>query len=147
MAFRSMFTYDIAQKTQDAVLKHMGVEVTVFAPRDPLRMQGYENLADFDQFKAVCFIDFNPKRRVFYHFNWFPEDQDQVIAAYFPVATNVAVDWFIRTKTIQQVSPYGDLLFKIVKIGDDGKYIPLKRTVFLNAVSDATMLEFLEVKE
>jgi hypothetical protein len=140
-----MFTFTEARGAQDSAIDKFGAWVTLFTPSAPLTMSGYENLADFTQAKAKCFIDFNPKRRVFYHFNWFPENEDQVIMAYFPLATAVAVDQFVRTTTIEQVSPYGDLLFKIVKVGDDGKYRPLKRTVFLNAVSDPHMFDALKV--
>jgi len=143
VAFRSMFTYDIAKNAQDAVLGHMAFDVTVFAPRNPIEMQGYEHEVEFNSFVTKCFIDFNPKRRVFYHFNWFPEDESQVTMAFFGVDIPVAIDWFIRTSTIEQVAPCGDLLFKVVKIADDGKYRVLKRTCFLNAVSDSFMMERL----
>jgi hypothetical protein len=147
MAFRSMFTYTEARGAQDSAIEKFGAWVTIFAPSSPIKMQGYEDLSSFTKTQARCFIDFHVKRRVFYHFNWFPENEDQVTLAYFPLTTPVAVDWFIRTATIDEVSPYGDLIFKIVKIADDGKYRSLKRTVFLNAITDKLMYDKLVLNE
>lgn len=146
MAFRSMFTYTGARAAQDKAIEKFGAWVTVFEPVVPLNMQGYENLSEFRQFRAQCSIDFHVKRRVFYHFNWFPENEDQVTMAYFPLITDLKVDWYIRTAVAEQVSPYGDMLFKIVKVADDGKYRTLRRIAFLNAVSDQNMYDHLKVE-
>jgi len=148
MAFHSMFDYTAARNVQDRSIEIYGAPCTVFKPKDgkPLVMQGYENLSEMDQFSSKVFVDFHPKRRVFYHFNWFPEGDTQVTMGFFTLSTPVAADWFIRTKTMEQVSPYGDILFRVVYVVDDGKYKALKRTVFMTAISDRTMYEFMKVK-
>ena len=147
MAFHTMFDYTAARAVQDMAIDKLGAVCTIFTPKRSadMQMQGYENEYDFTQAPSKCFIDFPVKRRVFYHFNWFPENEDQIVMAYFTLATEIAVDQFIRTTVIEQVSPYGDLLFRVVKIGDDGKYKALKRTVFLSANVDRIMYEKLVV--
>ena len=146
MAFHSMFVYTGARAVQNSAIRKLGAPVTIFKSTKPIVMQGYENLETFDQFPERCFIDFHVKRRVFYHFNWFPENEDQITLGYFPLESPVAADWFVRTKQIGELSPYGDIIFKIVKVGDDGKYQPLKRTVFMTALTDAVLYEKLQVK-
>jgi len=146
MAFHPLSTFTAARTMQGGVIGLFGAPVTLFTPVEgAVAMQGYEDRFDFNQSTVQCFIDFNPKRRVFYHFNWFPEDETQVTMGYFPLDTAIAVDCFLRTTVINQVSPYGDLLFRVVKILDDGKYQPLKRTVAMTAISDSQMYERFKV--
>lgn len=151
MAFHSMFEFTGARSLQDNSVDLWGQPVTIFRPRAPMKMQGYENEYEYEQSSSKAVIDFKPKRRVFYHYNWFPEDEDQIVQVYFKIAVPVECDMFIRTVTIddsgfEQVSPYGDLIFRIVKIGDEGKYRVLRRICFATAITDSTLYDKLKVK-
>jgi hypothetical protein len=119
----------------------MGPLVNLFVPVDYTRL-GYEDVDNrfkFQNHTLNCFIDFNPARRVFYHFNWFPEDQQDLSIAYFKLSAPVKEESFIRTKVLGNDSPYGDMIYKVVKILDEGKFKVLKRTCFVRPVSDSQL--------
>lgn len=143
---RHMKTYTMAGNVQDRSVDIWGEPCTIFRASEPITMQGYENDYHFEQRLSKVAIDFQVKRRWFYHFNWFPENEDRLSMGYFHLSEDIAVDDFIRTKTIEHVSPYGDLMFRIVKIGDMGKFFSLKRVAFLYAIDDQNMYRLLEVK-
>ena len=83
---------------------------------------------------------------MYYHFNWFPEDQAELSIAYFELNAPVAAESFIRTATIDGVSSYGDMIFKIVKIFDEGMFRVLKRTCFIKPLSDQNLADLLKVE-
>jgi len=142
---RNMKTFAKTGSLQDSIVSLHGEPCTVFRSVDPVRMQGYENRIEYNQRSSKVYIDFHVKRRWFYHFNWFPENEDRISMGYFSLGEDLAQDDYIRTKTIEHVSPYGDLLFKVVKIGDDGRYYTLRRIAFLYAIDDSTLYETLKV--
>jgi hypothetical protein len=132
---------------QDSTVERFGIPVATWRPRQKQTMVGYETLnpENYIPDRTKCYIDFTPKRRAFYHFNWFPEGEAQVIAMYFYIGTPVEVDMLVRTVPedlgSESVMPSGDLLFRISKIFDEGKYKVLKRTCFGVIVPDRDVME------
>jgi hypothetical protein len=146
MALRPMREFRATQLMQDAVVDRHGIPVVIWRPIDKQKMVGYEmDPTLYTQDYTKCYINFSPKRRVFYHFNWFPEGEAQVIGMFFFLSTPVEADMLIRTvpeeSGAESAMPSGDLLFRISKVFDEGKYKVLKRTCFGVIVPDKTMLD------
>jgi|WetSurMetagenome_2_1015567.scaffolds.fasta_scaffold198577_2 hypothetical protein len=146
MGFDNVMSYNEIAVTQNKVIDIYGVNMRLYLPKreDQNEMVGYEDQKKYKSRKVKCLIDFNPKRRIFYHFNYFPEDEDRVIPAYFYTYEDIRVDYFIRTFIPEEKSPYGDLIYKIIKIIDEGKYRVLKRTCFITPVISEDLQQFLK---
>lgn len=91
-----------------------------------------------------CWIDFNPSKSVFYHFNWFPENTDNLLVCYLSNPTELTEFNYIRTSIVQQTSIWGDNIFSIEQIKDDGLYKTLKRTYFLRLVSSQELKSYID---
>lgn len=148
MALHNMHNFRASSSVQDAVIDKFGIPVVIFKPKATLKMIGYEHVdpTQWDKFTGVkAYIDFNPKRRVFYHYNWFPEGDTQVQSIAFPISFPIVADMLVRTSPMPGVTessmPSGDLLFRIVKVVEEGKYKVLKRLCFAVLVPDRTLYE------
>ena len=149
--FQAMMGYNYLLNQQAAEVDRYGVPVTVAAPK-VRTMEGYEDELNKKkenyEFSVVkAFIDFNPKRGVFYKFNWVPEDADELVAVVFHPSMAVFADVFIRTTAVGNPSPYGDVLLKVVKVFDTGKYQVLNRTCFCKVMSDEQLWRMLFPEE
>lgn len=157
MGFEGLYGYNVTQLYFDRQLDIWGEPCTVYIPDSRLSI-GDEDLppemlaaetgvADvgtrYMRVNTKCFINFQVTRSVLYHFNWFPEDADELAQAFFPFNDVIREDSFIRTAQNGHLSKYGDLVFKIVEIKDDGVYQTLKRIYFCRQVSDATVRSLL----
>ena len=126
---------------QEDEIRIFGAPVSLFLPKNR-SMQGYElelnpTLDSFVQDHAKCFIDWSPKRSVFYRFNWFPDGQDSLVAVTFSPQTTMVADALIRTvDQLGNEGPYGDVLLKVVKLFDVGKYQVLSRVCFAKVLND-----------
>jgi hypothetical protein len=116
-------------------------------------MEGYEDVLNSKKpnYRYIspvkAFVDLQPRRSVFYKFNWFPEDQDELTAITFHPAVEVFADSFVRTTVAGNPSPYGDLLFKIVRVFDTGKYKVLSRVCFGKPMVDQQVWKMLFPEE
>jgi hypothetical protein len=153
MSYQDLFNYNAVAGFQNKVAAMQGPLVNVYIPVDTTKT-GYEdkdNAGKWQKKPYKCLIDWNPKRSVFYHFNipttfgpvadqagpsWYGEDISELIVAWFAIDAVVPAGSYIRTKVIDQVSPYGDQILSVVHIEDEGKYKVLKRTWFLRPISD-----------
>lgn len=149
--FQDFMHYDAALRQQADEIRIFGVPVTVYLPKDR-SMQGYElelnpSLSSYQIGPSRCFIDFAPKRSVFYRHNWFPEGQESLVMVTFTPDTAISADAIIRTvDTVGTPSPYGDLLLKIVKFFDIGKYQVLQRQCFAKVMNDEQLWKTLTAK-
>jgi hypothetical protein len=149
MGFDNVMDYNAIAAAQNKIIDIYGVNMRIFFPLKESQntMLGYEDQKKYDFRKVKCFIDFNPKRRIFYHFNYFPEDEDRVVPAYFYTWEDIRVDYYLRTFVPEEKSPYGDLIYKIIKPIDEGKYKVLKRTHFITPVISDELQAFLRETE
>lgn len=130
-------------------LKIWGQGVTVYIPSRRVSL-GYENYTDksiekqtqvknagnsFTVFETKCFINFNPKKNVFYKFNYFPDNQSEMVIAVLESTSQIREGCYIRTATEQATSIWGDMIYKVEKIQDVGKYKTLARLYFLSPTS------------
>jgi hypothetical protein len=156
------FEYTSLVELHDATVRVWGQPMTVWSPsrRD---MLGYENQTEaypvnddeethepdetynqiFSHKETKGLINFKPKRGVFYHYNWFPDKQEELVQAAFFSNSGVRASDYIRTRTIQQVSVYGDMIFRVERVFDEGKYKQLRRIYFLRPVVDQQLANLL----
>jgi hypothetical protein len=145
-----LFDYDAPLSMQVSLINIFGYPVKIFTPL-PHKMTGYENRKGVDgrdtgyEFEDVLtaqgFLDFNPKRRVFYHFNYFPDDEDKVVMGYFNTDNRIKEGCFVKTL---DSSPVAGLYYKISRVIDDGLYKALKRTCFLMPMLDRSVIEAMD---
>jgi hypothetical protein len=115
-----------------------GFNMLMAIPKD-LTKVGYEDIDNKERWIITPirgFINFNPQRREFYSRSWFPDGQEDLVTAYFRLQDPVTMHCLIRTRDFEIVSQYGDFVFSVAKIFDDGMFKVLKRTCFLRPVID-----------
>jgi hypothetical protein len=151
--------YDVFAKIIDRSLDIYGQPSTLFVPRRQDTL-GYEDLGKwvetlagvkdianhFSVFQAKVWIEFNIKRGVYYHFNLNPEDSDnrELVMAYLQTNSVVREGAFVRTAIPSGASIWGDLIFSVVRVVDEGQFQTLKRTYFLRPVVSAELHRLLD---
>lgn len=161
MGVRDIQDWNVPYEYMSRLLNVWGQPCTVFVPTN-IKEMGYENMSPefisqttgvtgagttYKRFNTIIFINFNIKKSVFYHFNYFPDDKDELVTAVLPKNDVVLQDAYIRTAQTEQVSKWGDLLFKVVSVKDDGMYSTLKRVYFLRPVVDSELHNLLTLGE
>lgn len=161
MSIESFQAYNLTSIYMERQLKIWGQPCTVFIPSST-REVGYEDLSSeevqkqtgvikagtkYTRVNTRVFINFKVNKSVFYHFNWFPEEAEELCMAYFPENSIITPDTFVRTSQVDYVSKYGDLIFRVVDIKDDGLYRTLARTYFLRPVSSSEVQNLLVLGE
>jgi hypothetical protein len=148
MGIESLQSFNDPLLFQDSVVDKLGYPVTVFRQAKMAEQNlGYEDL-NFEWTTVKTWINFSPDRRIFYKYNWFPEEgkEDLVSLAFFPASFPIAFDMKIRTSVIESVSPAGDVMLKVVKLNDTGLFKTLRRSAFLMPITDRTLYEKLVPK-
>ena len=144
MSVQSLFDYNAFLEIQNRTLEIYQQPCTIFIPYQ-YKTVGYEDLtiaqADstgvpylgnaWRKFQSVCWLDFAPSKSVFYRFNFFPDDSDELIFGLFAVNSAIREEAFVRTCVPGQVSVWGDMLLKVVSIKDKGMFQTLERVHFL----------------
>ena len=159
MGYEALVNYDFMLRLQDKSLEIVGQPCSIWVPRQQITL-GYEDLGkwveqwtgvsnianSFEGYRARVWIEFNIKRGVYYHFNLNPEDEDnkQLVMAYLPMNSLVREGAFIRTAIAGGASVWGDMIFSVVRIVDEGQFKTLRRTYFLRPVVSAELNRLLD---
>jgi hypothetical protein len=159
VSVEDLISYDVISQIIDKSLAIYGQPVTVFVPKRQDTL-GYEDLGawiesltgvkdisnSFTMFQANVWIEFNIKRGVYYHFNLNPEDADnkELVMAYLPTNSVVREGAFIRTAVPSGASVWGDLIFSVVRVVDEGQFKTLKRAYFLRPVVSEELRDLLD---
>jgi hypothetical protein len=159
MSVEGLISYDILSRIIDRSLDIYGQPSTLFVPKRQDTL-GYEDLGawaesfagvkdisnSFTMFHSKVWIEFNIKRGVYYHFNLNPEDSDNkdLVLAYLPTNSVVREGAFIRTAVPSGASVWGDLIFSVVKVVDEGQFKTLKRSYFLRPVVSEELRALLD---
>ena len=98
----------------------------------------------FTTYEAKCWIEFNIRKSVFYHFNWFPENSEDLVACYIDLPETAKEFNYIRTSIAGQVSIWGENMFSIERVMDDGMFKTLTRTYFLRPVVSQELKSLLD---
>jgi hypothetical protein len=159
MAVSDLLEYDALAMIMERSIDIYGQMSTVWIPKRQDTL-GYEDLGKwvetltgvkdianaFTPFQSKVWIEFNIKRGVYYHFNLNPEDQDnkELVMAYLPANSVVREGAFVRTAVPDGVSVWGDLIFSVVRVVDEGMFKTLKRTYFMRPVVSAELNRLLD---
>lgn len=84
-------------------------------------------------------INFTIPKSVFYKFNWFPEDGEELCMAVLKSDSEVRENDYIRTAIPEATSIWGDMIFQVRKIVDTGFAQVLQRNYFLKPVNNADL--------
>lgn len=153
MSVENWLNYDSYITFQDKQIEIFGQPVTIYHPERKIAL-GYEDtnyseIKEMDSDKVLgnvyhktearIWINFNVKKNVFYHFNWFPDDSDELCMAVMKSDSVVREDDYIRTAIPGVTSIWGDMIFNVVKIFDEGIANVLRRTYFLKPTNNADL--------
>lgn len=145
MSVQNFINYEAYIELQNKQLEIWGQPCTIYSPtrREAL---GYENTnpseiekMDSDEVlgntytkkESRIWINFTVQKSVYYRKNWFPEEGEELCQAFLTSDSPVREGDYIRTATPQATSIYGDTLFIVRKIFDEGLTQVLQRSYLL----------------
>lgn len=149
MGVKDFLDYNNYIQLQNKNLEIWGQPCTIYVPRNSTNL-GYENVTEmevdrmdsdrilanrYDSFRSRIWINFTVEKSVFYKFNYFPEDAEELSMAFMTSNSKVRENSYIRTAVPEQTSVWGDMIFQVVKIQDVGLAKTLKRIYFLKPTS------------
>lgn len=150
MSVKNFLNYESYVELMDKQLEILGQPCTTYSPTRQIAL-GYENERPNDIEKinsdevlgnlyikkqSRIWINFTVQKSVFYHFNWFPEDSEELCTAFVLSDSQLKENDYIRTSTPEATSIWGDMIFTVVKCMDEGFAQVLKRTYFLKPTSN-----------
>jgi len=153
MAMNDFYNYKAYLELMDKQLAIWGQRCRVYCPSSSISL-GYENMTEnesenkmdvnnvgnkYSSFDTIVFVNFNTPKSVFYKFNYFPKNEEELTTAFFKTSSKIRENCYIRTAVPEQTSIWGDLMFKVQKIEDSGMYNTLKRTYFLVPTANADL--------
>jgi hypothetical protein len=153
---QTLFDYEAYLSLIEKTLSIYGQPCTVYKPSN-LKAYGYEDIRTSEQsygsselvntytsFQTTCWVEWNIPRKVLYHFNWFPDDSDELSLAFFNVTAEVNVSDYVRLAQPGNPSIWGDTVLQVKTIKDDGKFKTLLRSYFLKPVVSSELNRLLE---
>jgi len=159
VSIQDLMEYDASACIGDATLEIYGQPCTLFAPKSQ-KMLGYENLgkeletwtgvqdiaSSYTPFSAKVWVEFNPQRSVFWHFNLNPDDPDnkELLTAILPFNSTVREGWLLATALNGKLSVWGKMFFSVAKIKEEGKFQTLRRTYFLRPLATQELVDLLD---
>jgi hypothetical protein len=160
MDFDSVLTYSAYSQILDSTLAIYGQPCTLFVPKQmktvgyedqDIRLEQFTSVSDienhYSMFQSRVFIEFKISKKVAYHFNYFPEDGEEMVTAMLPTNSVIREGSYIRTAVPGQVSVWGDLIYSVEDIRDDGRYQTLVRYYFLRNVSGSDVARLLDIQK
>ena len=153
MSVENFLQYEAYIKLMDKQLSIWGQPCTIFSPERKVAL-GYEdtNYSEIDKMNSDVvlgnkyhktqgriWINFTVSKSVFYHFNWFPDDGEELCSAYINSDSPLNEHDYIVTAIPEATSVWGTMYFEVRKILDDGLAQVLKRTYMLKPVKNADL--------
>ena len=153
MSVENFLQYESYIELQNRQLEMWGQPCMIYNPERKVAL-GYED-TDYNQIDKMdsdktlgniyhktpgrIWINFTIPKSVFYKFNWFPEDGEELCMAVMNSEVLVHENDYIRTALPDATSIYGDMIFEVRKIQDVGKVQVLQRLYFLKPTSNADL--------
>ena len=153
MGVAEFLNYEAYINLQNKQLEIWGQPCTIYTPLNKTAL-GYEN-TDFSEIEMMdsdkvlgnrfekrlsrIWINFTIPKKVFYHFNWFPEDGEELCLAFLNSESQVREGDYVRTATTEATSIWGNMIFSVKKIQDDGLANVLQRSYFLKPTNNADL--------
>ena len=153
MSIENFLNYEAYINLQNKQLEIWGQPCTLYAPQNKVAL-GYENtnLSETEMmnvtsslsnkyFKSIgrIWINFTIPKSVFYKFNWFPDEGEELCMAFLNSESNVREGDYVRSATSESTSIWGDMIFSVRKIQDTGLAQVLQRVYFLKPTANADL--------
>ena len=158
MSIENFLNYEAYIQLQDRNLEIWGQPCTVYSPERKTAL-GYED-TDYNQIDKMnsdktlgniyhktqgrIWINFTIPKNVFYRFNWFPDDSEELCMAVMNSESPVKENDYVRTAVPGCTSIWGDMIMEVRKIIDTGKGQVLQRQYFLKPTSNADLQKQLD---
>ena len=158
MSIENFLNYEAYIQLQDRNLEIWGQPCTVYSPERKTAL-GYED-TDYSQIDKMgsdkvlgntyhksqsrIWINFNPNKSVFYRFNFFPEEGEELYIAFLDSESVIHENDYIRTAIPEATSIWGDLILEIRAIRDIGLANVLQRIYFLKPTGNADLHKQLD---
>lgn len=158
MSVANFLNYEAYINLQNRQLEIWGQPCSVYSPSNKTAL-GYENtnlsevemmgsdkvLANrFSRSESRIWINFTISKSVYYRFNWFPEDSEELCMAFLNSESQVREGDYIRTAIPEATSIWGDMIFSVKKIQDTGLAQVLQRVYFLKPTNNADLNKELD---
>ena len=153
MSVENFLNYEAYIEYMDKQLEIWGQPCLAYSPERKVAF-GYEDTGyneidrmDSDKVlgnkyhKAPCriWINFTVSKSVYYKHNWFPDEGEELCMAVLNSDSPVKENDYIRTALPEATSIWGDMIFEVRKILDDGVANVLKRIYLLKPTSNADL--------
>lgn len=158
MSIENLLNYENYIHYMDKQLEIWGQPVMIYSPERKIAL-GYEdtNYNEIDRMNSDevlgnvyhktpgrIWINFTIQKQVFYKFNWFPEDGEELCMAVINSECPVKENDYIRTALPGATSIYGDMILQVRKIQDIGLAQVLQRLYFLKPTNNADLQKELD---
>lgn len=144
----SLVAYDAYLNYIRSAINIFGQQISFFVPNRE-SFYGYENIdkakeeatgvpniaTSYKAYQTKAFIDFTLCRSIMNRFSWFPEDSDKYCILYTTPNDLITQETIVRTSTPGDISSWGDMMFSVYRIFDDGLYKTLSRSIILVPIS------------
>lgn len=159
MGIENFLNYEHFINLQNKQLQIWGQNCTIFVPENITNL-GYENVtrSETDKMNADSilsnkykkqngriWINFKVEKKVFYKFNYFPEEGEELVMAFMDSSVQIRENAYIRTSVPGTTSIWGDLIFEVIHIQDIGLAQVLQRVYFLKATNNQELYRTLSV--
>lgn len=153
MSVENWLNYEQYINYMDKQLSIFGQPCTIFSPERKIAL-GYEdtNYSEIDEMntdvvlgnkyhktQGRIWINFTVSKSTYYHFNWFPDEGEELCSAFINSDSPLNEHDYIVTAIPEATSIYGIMYFEVRKILDDGLAQVLKRTYMLKPVNNADL--------
>jgi len=113
----------------------LGYEDTTYSEIE--KMNSDEVLGNlYHKHDGRIWINFTVEKKVFYKFNWFPDDADELCMAVLNSDSTVKENDYIRTAIPGSTSIWGDMIFEVRYVKDVGIAQVLQRMYFLKPTNN-----------
>ena len=153
MSVENWLDYEQYISYMDKQLEIFGQPCTIFSPERKTAL-GYEdttyNEIDrmnsdkvlgnlYHKHESRIWINFTVKKSTYYRHNWFPADGEELCEAFINSDSTIKENDYIRTAIPGATSIWGDMIFEVRKIFDEGLANVLKRTYLLKPTNNADL--------
>ena len=153
MGVAEFLNYEAYINLQNKQLEIWGQPCTIYAPLNKTAL-GYENTNfseiermdtdkvlgnRFEKRESRIWVNFTVPKKIYYKFNWFPEEGEELCMAFLNSENPVREGDYIRTSTTEATSVWGSMLFSVRKIQDTGLAQVLERVYFLKPTANADL--------
>jgi hypothetical protein len=129
---------------QDDLAQKWGVKFYYFKAKNQIAT-GYEDIQNVINAGESGWVAhpvygqvfYGVKRSVLWRYGWDPASQNELATGIFRSDSNIGYDDFITVNNLDGLSAFRDVIFRVAKVEDGGRYRTLQRICYLRIVSSA----------